>query len=498
MAEISYTNTVNITLTGTPRGLSAFNTNNICIFSNEVPDFADDYKIYASNTEVANDWGSDSLTAKMANAIFAQSPNFRTGTGSLIIAPYTSTSATSGFGKTPNIASNVENFKTVTDGEFILKVDNKDIKFSRLDFSSVKTLDDVVTILKNKNPDVIIEVETSGSEQFIKFTSKLVGTNSTVAFSKVSGGSGTDLTGVNYLNTDGAETGAGRNATDGEKLSEAVQRIAGKVFFGIVLDTCLRENDSIVENAKVIEGMSKKLYVEGTGSLNNLEVLGDLIIKGGFKQTKLFAYSESTPQDAKVAVAGYVSRACATNYSGSSTALTMNLKELATIQPDSNCNDTTFAKAKQYGVDIYGNTSGLGCVYSFANAGGYIDDQTGKMAFLGSLEVALFNALRQTNQKIPQTEAGMTILKNACANVCEKFVTNGWIGTGLNWNSPDKFGDVEDFDRNIYDNGYYIYSQPIAEQDQAERTQRIAPLIQIAVKSAGAIHIVNVYGQVEQ
>ena len=46
----------------------------------------------------------------------------------------------------------------------------------------------------------------------------------------------------------------------------------------------------------------------------------------------------------------------------------------------------------------------------------------------------------------------------------------------------------EDFDRNITEHGYYIYSLPIAEQDQAEREARIAPVIQTAIKRAGAIH----------
>lgn len=495
MAEISYTNTVNVTLTGTPRGMSAFNTNNICLFSNEVANFADPYKVYVSSAAPAADFGSDSITAKMANAIFAQSPNLRTGTGSLIIAPYVATNATSGYAQTPNIANNLSNFQTVTDGALTIIADGKEIKFTGLDFSSVKSVEDIVTVLLGRNPDIKIEVVTSELEKSIKFTSKGLGTTSTIA---ISGGvGGTDLTGVSYLNTSAVEPVAGKNAVDGEKLSDAVLRIAGKTFFGVILDTCFRENESIIANAKAVEAVSKKLYVDVTGSLNNITTLGDTVIKGGYKKTRVCAYSYGDMVEAKSMVAAYASRACATNYRGSNTALTMNLKELATIAPDENCSDDTLAKARQYGVDIYGATSGLGCTYSTKNAGGYVDDQTGIMAFTGDVEVALFNALKQTNTKIPQTEAGMTVLKNAVANVCERYVTNGWIGTGLKWNTPDKFGDVEDFDRNINDNGYYIYSLPIAEQDQVERESRTAPLIQIAVKSAGAIHIVNVYGQVE-
>ena len=42
--------------------------------------------------------------------------------------------------------------------------------------------------------------------------------------------------------------------------------------------------------------------------------------------------------------------------------------------------------------------------------------------------------------------------------------------------------------KNIKEKGYYVYSLPISEQSQPDREARKAPLIQIAIKSAGAIH----------
>jgi hypothetical protein len=62
------------------------------------------------------------------------------------------------------------------------------------------------------------------------------------------------------------------------------------------------------------------------------------------------------------------------------------------------------------------------------------------------------------------------------------------LSAGLTWNSAETFGNPEDLRRNITDVGYYIYSQPIAQQLQAQREARIAPLVQIAIKLAGAIH----------
>jgi len=88
----------------------------------------------------------------------------------------------------------------------------------------------------------------------------------------------------------------------------------------------------------------------------------------------------------------------------------------------------------------------------------------------------------------------MTGLKNAYGTVCERAVRSGILGTGLTWNSAERFGDPEDFDRNIDENGYYIYSLPIAQQSQADREDRLAPVVQIALKFAGSIHSSDLIG----
>jgi hypothetical protein len=169
----------------------------------------------------------------------------------------------------------------------------------------------------------------------------------------------------------------------------------------------------------------------------------------------------------------------------------MNLKTLTGTSADTNLNQTYYNSAKTNGVDIYGDTAGLSCVYSFSN-GLYTDEATMNLWLKKALEVALFNYLRKTNTKIPQTNKGITGLKNSAQTVLEQGVRNGSIGTGLTWNDSIPFGDPEVFQEAIEKFGYYIYSIPISQQSQTERENREAPLIQIAVKRAGAIHSSNV------
>jgi len=78
-------------------------------------------------------------------------------------------------------------------------------------------------------------------------------------------------------------------------------------------------------------------------------------------------------------------------------------------------------------------------------------------------------------------------LKGAYRNVCQQAVANAYSAPG-EWNSSTTFGNQADFLANIQQVGYYIYSVPISQQSQADREDRKAPIISIALKEAGAIH----------
>ena len=83
MAEISSINTVRVTLSATPKGLSEANTASIVIFTNEEASKSGEYFAPMSPSEVADIFGSDSRTFAMANAILGQTPNIRTARCSL-------------------------------------------------------------------------------------------------------------------------------------------------------------------------------------------------------------------------------------------------------------------------------------------------------------------------------------------------------------------------------------------------------------------------------
>ena len=107
--------------------------------------------------------------------------------------------------------------------------------------------------------------------------------------------------------------------------------------------------------------------------------------------------------------------------------------------------------------------------------------------FKNDCQLAIMDILVADN-KVPQTESGMTRLKNAIKVECENINRIGFIAEGV-WKAANvlnlSYGDV-------LPGGYFIQSEPINDQSQADRDARKAPPIYVSLKLAGAIHHVTV------
>lgn len=483
--------TVNVSIAKTPTGLGEYNTNTVCLFTNEAPNSIENYLWAVNARDVENVYGTNSLTTKMAKALFTPVPNLRTGNGQLLVFHYDATNATATYTETKIISSNIISaLKEVVNGNLTIKIGEVTQIKTGLNFSNITDIDDVVKVLANANFDCDINVV----ESKIRFTARVFGADGDIELQSTSGG-GVDIYGSDFLDGENQTKVSGTNET-GTTLSEAIAQADEIGYYSGILTTQSLSNAGIVETAQTVQTLDH-IYYEVVQGLNNISELGGAIKQAGLTKTRLLAKTDEGTEVAKRAIATYSTIAQSTNYSGSNTALTMNLKELTGILPDFNINTTYYNLGKINGVDVYGSTEGLSCVYSFDN-GYYTDDATNLLALKKGLEVSGFNYLRKTNTKIPQTETGMTGLKNAYETRLQQYVRNGVIGQGLQWNDSIPFGDPEDFQRNIEEKGYYIYSLPIAQQQQSEREERIAPVVQIAIKTSGAIHSSNVIVQVQR
>lgn len=380
MNNLSLKNVIDVTLMPSVSGLSEFNTANLFLLSFDTPansSFTSGFKVYKSLPEVSADFAYDSLTVKMATAVFSQTPNILSNAGSLIIG-------------LPN------------DGE-------------------------------------------SQVEAFLRFST-------TCLFC----GFMTTDTVANDLE---ANIGAGSASSSSSLLPDAVATFNNKINF-------------------IVSNVQSDIAAFDSVRLSTLT------------KTRCLYYGSEQEADAKVMMAAYASRAMSTIFEGSLTTQTMHLKPLVGVEPDPSMDQTLLNTCKDAGVDTYVSIEGVPCVFT-SGANGYFDEVFNELWFVNAIQVAGFNYLRQTSFKIPQTEQGMTGLKNAYAQVCVRGVNNGFIGAG-SWTSPDTFGNPETFKKNIEVSGYYIYSLPVAQQNKADREARKAPLVQIAVKTAGAIHSTSV------
>lgn len=284
-----------------------------------------------------------------------------------------------------------------------------------------------------------------------------------------------------------------------ETTQAAILRMKDKVyFFGILMDEELAESDpsAFAALSTYVAGLKKMLFYcsSNVADLQPNSVL-DLIRQAEEQYTRCFYHGNALlngagAQQTQIFAAAYAGRALSTDFSGSLTATTMHLKRLTSITPDVTVGQTQLNLAITAGIDVYVNIAGAPELFT-SGANGYFDDVYNMLWFAFAIQTAGFNYLAGTNTKIPQTEPGMTGLKDAYRKICEQAKTAGVLAGG-SWTAPDTFGDPESFRRNIADIGYYLYSQPVTQQPTADRAARQAPVVQIAAKLSGAIHSSNV------
>ena len=166
----------------------------------------------------------------------------------------------------------------------------------------------------------------------------------------------------------------------------------------------------------------------------------------------------------------------------------MHLKELSVAAED--YTQTEVNQAKTVGLDIY-TTIKLTPVVLTSGANNFTDERYNLIAYVDFLQIDMFNLLKSTSTKIPQTTRGVNQLIDQAEKTTTQFVRAGVFAPGT-WSSPDTFGDLETFKRNITNNGFYWLAGTLAAQSQASREARKSPVLQGAVKLSGAIQDIDI------
>lgn len=192
----------------------------------------------------------------------------------------------------------------------------------------------------------------------------------------------------------------------------------------------------------------------------------------------------STQKNLINAVMGLI---CGLNSMDSNSAYTLAYKSLIGFTPEE-INDVQLQNLVGYNGNTYCQFGRrYNFIYHGLMAGGYhVDEQfliDSARYLIQQYAVAGLTSARV----VPQTESGVTSVISFITRACEVLRRAGFIATGI-WTG----GDVLNLTAgDSVNNGYYIQSESIADQNPEDRKARKSPTIYVALKAAGAIeHIV--------
>ncbi|MGA4821332.1 MULTISPECIES: DUF3383 family protein [unclassified Klebsiella] len=218
---------------------------------------------------------------------------------------------------------------------------------------------------------------------------------------------------------------------------------------------------------------------------SNTDNIGYKLKAEGYSRT-FWQYSTSS----KYAAISAFGRAFTVNFTGNNTTITLKFK----TEPGVTYETLTTAQASA--IDAingnvyvyYANDTAIIQQGVMAN-GDFFDERHGLDWLQNYVQTNLYNLLYTSTTKIPQTDAGVTRLMTNVEASLDQAVNNGLIAPGV-WNGGS-IGQIESGD--TLTKGYYVYADAVANQAQSDREARKSPVIQAAIKMAGAIH----YGDVQ-
>jgi hypothetical protein len=502
MANIS--NIVNVALL--PEGaLAARDNMNVCAVMTAQQDgplsTANRYALYSDVGSVATDFGTASDMYAHAVAFFGTTPN-PINAGGLFVAGYwrgaeETVAATAAVltGAQLVEATVIPQLQQISDGALAIDVDDANMVVSGLDLRGVTTLEEVAVLLDAE----LIATETTATASVNEYGQIIITSDTTGATSLISlvydddplavGGTyiGTLLglsTGTGAVAVQGADADVLTAETQVQAVTElkALINVKGIVFIDAAVDAdrkllaaWAQANDTLIYD--VFSGAAYLTTDADTNAVWYIKLAGQTNYRMLYSaaNNRLFATS-------------YMARVHVVNFNAENSALTMHLKTLAVAAESYTQAEIT--AAKKVGLDIY-TTTKLTPEVLTSGANDFVDNRYNLIGFVDAVQTDMYNLLKGTATKIPQTQRGVNQLIDQGEKTTRGFVRAGIFAPGT-WSSPDYFGDRETFERSIEQNGFYWLAGSLADQPQSDRQARKSPVLQAAVKNAGAIHSVDI------
>lgn len=209
------------------------------------------------------------------------------------------------------------------------------------------------------------------------------------------------------------------------------------------------------------------------------------------RQRTFLVYSPRTDYKA-VSVAA---RFSAVNFNGTNSIITGKFKTLPSTVADDLSSDE-IDDLDDLSINHYTNFGSTPILAEGVTAKDnvYIDVRYWVDWFVTTVRTEVFNLLVRS-QRVPQTDVGLALIKDAVLNVCETGRQNGGIAPGTV--SSTIANDIRtatgasEFDGTLTQ-GYHVHIPSAAQLTDTQLSERSLPTIRVWLKGSGAIHSVDI------
>lgn len=490
---------VSVVLTPTPAQFRNFGTLLIA-GATDVIDASERIRQYTSIQDIAADFGT-TAPEYMASLIYfeqIQKPQY------VLIGRWVKTATKSvlhsGLFNTAQQGTLLTALQAINNGSFNVIMDGTSRNITGLDFHLITNLNGAATIINTAMntsvPGATCKWMPDSIPRF-NLTSGAIGAASSISYgAAVSPPTGTDISALLRLT---AATGAAApipGAAAETPLQAAVALTGNTQLFGCYAFGFAEANFSDIADADYeavaayIEALVPSHTFWLTDNDSNMLLststtdLAAVMHSLGYNRT-FVQYSSSSPYACFAAFAKFA----VIDPTANNSMITLKFKvETGIVAETISESQAASLRSKNANVFVNYNNSTAILQEGVMCSGQFADTMWGADLMQNRVQTSVFNLLYTTPTKIPQTDAGIHRIQTTVEAELSFMVFNGWSAPGT-WNS-DGFGELNP--GQYLPKGYYVYTPPLAQQNQADRAARKAPVMQCAVKLAGAVHFANI------
>lgn len=478
---------VNVTLAATPKfpGRKGFGLLNLVGTSNRIPE-VERYRIYADIDGVAEDFQASDNEYEAAQVFFAQAPR----PSQLMISRRINTAGgTQGrrIGSTDHDDMTLIN--DMPPSSLLLTVDGVEHTVTGISFAAATDYLTTASILSAALAGASVPATAAYVTDHFEIISNSTGVSSTVILTAPEGGNVATTLGL--LTSQGATsvTGTGGAGLEDPNAYLNAMQAKNSSWYGIIYaDPTVSEAD-IKATALWVEARTKVFgYTTADADAKNpsdTTNLGYFFKNGNYHRTFGVWHNETEGEYAAVSA---FARAFTVNFNGSNTTITLKFKQLPTIPPVEITENERLALVG-FNLNYYTEFGESAMLAEGVMADGtFFDEVHGLDWQVNAIETNVFGYLYTRTTKVPQTDKGTAAIVQQCNKALDEGVRNGLLAPGV-WHGDD-LGEIKSGD--LLPKGYYVYVQPVDEQNQSDREARKAPPIQIIAKGGGAIHFADI------